>query len=382
MHLCFCNPPGEYYSPVSGGAIATIVMEVSRQLIARGHRVSVVTACNGDPVYPVGMLEEVVFPSRADLKLPRRVLSSFARRIHGWDWPYYDHHRRAYRAAIHKLRPDAVIFFNDLVSPVWLRRELPRARIALWLQNEWNTRQRDLRPLIASTDTFLTCSEYIRRWTAVTHGIPFNRLTVAGSGVDLDTFTPRSTDLERSSSLRVLFLGRIDFNKGPDIAADAVMALRQEGGQVQLTVAGGLWWYGHGGEERDPFFRLLKGKMEAAQASYLGHVPRACVPELLRTHDVVCVLSRSREPFALVTLEAMASGCAVVASNRGGLPEACGGAATLVDPDDFDAVLQSLRALAQDPALLRRQKQRALERARRAPWRICADVVEKTLVTR
>ncbi|MGA2163148.1 MAG: hypothetical protein ABSH36_01610, partial [Solirubrobacteraceae bacterium] len=51
---------------------------------------------------------------------------------------------------------------------------------------------------------------------------------------------------------RVLFLGRIDPNKGPDIAADAVATLRAEGLQVKLTVAGGLWFYGHGREMEDP----------------------------------------------------------------------------------------------------------------------------------
>ena len=94
---------------------------------------------------------------------------------------------------------------------------------------------------------------------------------------------------------------------------------------ISLTVAGGLWFYGHGDEMNDPYFRLLKSKMDAAEASCLGHVVRAEVPELIRDHDVVCVLSRSQEPFSLVALEAMASGCAVIASNRGGLPEACGG---------------------------------------------------------
>ena len=44
----------------------------------------------------------------------------------------------------------------------------------------------------------------------------------------LEAFAPRDDFLEPSIPLRVLFLGRIDPNKGPDIAADAVTRLRKE----------------------------------------------------------------------------------------------------------------------------------------------------------
>lgn len=383
MHVCFLNTPTEYYSPVSGGAISTVIMNISRQFIARGHGVSVLTRVNGDSGYAVGRVVPIKVPERHDLHYIRRGISSIRRRLNGWDWPYYEFYRGEFLRGVRKLRPDAVVLFNDLVSSKYLRRALPGARIAVWLQNEWRTNQRELRATIESTDTFLTCSDYIRRWTETTHGIPGGRFTVAHSGVDLDEFKPGASPSNGNGSgalLRVLFIGRIDPNKGPDIVADAVAALRQRGANVRLTVAGGLWWYGHGNEMNNPFFRHLKTKMDSVEADYRGHVLRPDVPALVREHDVVCVLSRSNEPFALVTLEAMASGCAVVASNRGGLPESCGGAAMLVDPDDFDSVVNCLHSLATDRELLDRQKRKSLDRARRAPWSACADVVEKVLM--
>jgi len=129
----------------------------------------------------------------------------------------------------------------------------------------------------------------------------------------------------------------------------------------------------------DPYFRTLKEKMDAVNAQYLGYVTRPKVPNIVREHDVAFVLSRSNEPFGLVSLEAMASGCAVIASNRGGLPEACGGAAMLVDPDEPDAVVKLLRKLARDSDLLNVWKQRAVSHASRASWDTVGDKLNSVL---
>jgi len=377
MHICFANMPIEYYSPISGGAISTIMMSTARELLRRGHRVSILTMVNNDEVYQVGEVIPVDAKRRDDLHFLQRRLSSLRQRLGRWDYPYFEYYLRSVKRHLAGFSPapDVVVLFNDLVSSAHVRSVLPRAKIMVWLQNEWRTRF-DMARTIASTDVFLTCSEYIRQWTARTHGIPLTRIIDVPSGVDTTQFTPRDNYLDEVETLKVLFLGRIDPNKGPDITADAVATLRAEGLPVTLTVAGGLWFYGHGNEMSDPFFRELKSKMEAAGAGYLGHLPRARVPEVVRQHDVVCVLSRSNEPFGLVALEAMAGGCAVISSNRGGLPEACGGAAALVDPDDLPATVSALRRFATDPGFLRAAKMKAVNRAAAASWTGPAETIE------
>jgi len=142
-------------------------------------------------------------------------------------------------------------------------------------------------------------------------------------------------------------------------------------------VAGGLWFYGHGNEMADPFFRELKSKMDAAHADYKGHVTRPDVPALVRSQDISCVLSRTHDPNPLVCLESMASGCAVIGADRGGIPDAFGEAGMLVDPDDFEAVVSALRRLATDPDALKRQKQQSVARAARASWANNADQWER-----
>ncbi len=380
MNICFLNMPIEYYSPVSGGAIATVIMQTARTLLARGHHVHVLTITNGDEIYPVGQVTPIEAKRREDLPRLLRYLSAIRRRLHRWDWPRYESYLGSFTRALRTLSPvpDAVVMFNDLVSPKYVKRVLPNAKVVVWLQNE-NRTIHDMAETARRTDAFITCSGYIRRWTAETYGLPPERFTVARNAADCAVFKPRPDFLDPVGELRVLFLGRIDPNKGPDIAADAVAALRREGVRISLTVGGGLWFYGHGNEMTDPYFRELKEKMDAAEANYVGHVTRHDAPALLREHDAVCVLSRSHDPYPLVTMEAMASGCAVVAANRGGLVEACDEAGQLVNPDDLPAVIAALRRLATDPACLRSEKEKAVKRAAREPWSLCAQRLEEVL---
>ncbi len=378
MHVAFLNMPIEFYSPVSGGAIATVIMQTSRALITNGHKVSVLTPVNGDETYSVGEVIPIAARTRDDLHFLQRRLSSLRWRLLRWDWPYFEYYLRSAMKTLGAMRdaPDVIVVFNDLVSPKYLKRQLPRAKVVVWLQNEWRTRQ-DMQETERNTDLFVACSDYIRQWTARTYNIPPSRFVVAHNSADNTVFTPRADYLNGGDTLRVLFLGRIDPNKGPDLVADAVATLRAEGLPVTLTVGGGLWFYGHGNEMENPYFRELKSKMEAADANYVGHVNRHEAPELYREHDVVCVLSRSQDPFPLVTMEAMASGCAVVASRRGGLPEACTTAGILVEPDNFPEVVGALRALAIDRELLNSQKNKSLARAAEVPWKLCAETLQE-----
>ena len=381
MRVCFLNAPIEYYSPISGGAVATIMMQSARHLIARGHEVTVLTIVNHDEIYPVGKVVPIQAPGRDGIPALPRKLSVLRSRLLGWDWPYYAFYLRSFTQALKQLPqpPEVVICFNDLVSPTYIRRAVPTARIYSWLQNEQGTRRKDIARTVEATTAFLTCSQYIADWTARKYSLPSTKFRVVHSGVDLEAFSPRPGCLEPEQPLRALFIGRMDPNKGPDIAADAILKLQREGFDIRYSVAGGLWFYGHGKEMEDPFFRALKEKMDAVHADYLGHVTRHDVPGMIRSHDVAFVLSRANEPFGLVALETMASGCAVIASDRGGLPEACGGAALLVDPDDFDGVVQRLRLLASDAAALREYKRRAIERAAQASWETVAGVLEKAI---
>jgi len=381
MDICFLLPPAEYYSPKSGGAVATIAMQHASNLLSRGHSVKILADINGDELYPVGDILPIKSMSKSDLSLAQRGLSRLRRHYEEADLAYYEYYRGSFVSVLNGLasRPDAVVVFNDLVSPIYVKRALPGTKVIVNLQNEQRTRRKDVSATIDSVHTFVACSQYIRKWTGETYNIPAEKLAVINNGVDLDQFRPRQDYLVSQQPLRVLFVGRIDRNKGPDIAADAIASLQKEGIPIRLTVAGGLWFYGHGNEMSDPFFRELRVKMDAVGAEYLGYVTRDKVAAVVREHDVVCVLSRSHDPNPLVCLEAMASGCAVIGADRGGIPDAVEQVGLLVDPDDFPAVVDSLRKLATSADTLRIQKEKSYLRALQASWSATVDKFQEVL---
>ncbi len=89
--------------------------------------------------------------------------------------------------------------------------------------------------------------------------------------------------------------------------------------------------------------------------------------ELYRGALALLVPSRN-EGFGLPALEAMACGCPVIAADAGALPEVCGDAAILLDPEDGAAWLDATLALAADPVRRTALRDAGLARARSFTW--------------
>ena len=79
----------------------------------------------------------------------------------------------------------------------------------------------------------------------------------------------------------------------------------------------------------------------------LGYVAEPDLPGLYAGARAFVLPSRY-EGLGLPCLEAMACGMPVVAADRGALPETCGDAALLVDPDDGEAIARALETALDD----------------------------------
>ena len=380
MHICFVNMPIEFYSPTSGGAVATVTMQLARQLLSQGHRVTVLTPLDESAPYQVGEVVGVRSAATEKMPLLTRIVEKVRTRHQRWDWPRFGVFADSVVATLRRLpAPHAIITHNDFVLPAYLRAAVPRARLLVYLHNEWRSKFRSIQTSLAAVDHFVSVSDYVRDWTMRHWSIAGDRITTILNGVDTEQFTPAPWFPQRPwRELRVLYVGRLDPSKGVDLAVEAVRRLRAEGRDVRFTFAGPVWWHGVD-TEADPYYRQLKAATDAVGGQYLGRLDRERVPGVMREHDVVCVLSRTEDPCPLVLSEAMACGCAVVASRRGGIPEACGEAATLVEPDNADQVASALRDFVEDPAALPAARRRAFERGRTLSWAKQAQAVERLI---
>lgn len=198
---------------------------------------------------------------------------------------------------------------------------------------------------------------------------------VVSPGVDLDIFTPGDTAAARSAVCLpedaevVLFVGRIQPLKAPDVLLRAVAKLlkRDPARRDRLVVAvlGGP--SGTGLDKPRGLQQLARQLGIADVVQFVPPVSRADLAQWYRAADLLAVPSYS-ESFGLVALEAEACGTPVLAADVGGLPDAVGGAGRLVDGHDPDDWATALGDLLADEPVRRALAGTAVEHAAAFGW--------------
>jgi len=168
-------------------------------------------------------------------------------------------------------------------------------------------------------DRVIVCSHYMRGHVADIFDIEEGRASVIPNGVDPSDLRPvrdlarlRSEFAEPHERL-VLLVGRLVYEKGFQLALDAMPGLIERVGDVRFLVAGSGT---HEGELKEQAERL--GLSE--HGTFLGWIGDDVLHSLYRIADL-CVVPSIYEPFGLVALEAMASGCPCIVADTGGLRE-------------------------------------------------------------
>jgi len=192
----------------------------------------------------------------------------------------------------------------------------------------------------------ITCSHYMRAHVSDIYGLEEEQVAVISNGIDpldlqpVDDLPTLRARFAAPDERLVLLVGRLVYEKGFQLALEALPGLIERLGDVRFLVAGSGT---HEVELKAQAEEL--GLME--HGTFLGWIGDDVLHSLYRIADL-CVVPSIYEPFGLVALEAMASGCPCIVADTGGLRE-------VVPNDDV-----GLRFRSRDPASLAEMVERVL----------------------
>ena len=311
------------------GGVERGVLDLAKGLVARGHRVSVVSA--GGPL--VARLTELG-ARHYQLPVHEKSLRSM--------WACVP-------AVIRLIRETQV----DLVHA--------RSRVPGWIG--YAAARRSQRPFVTTAHGFYAphLGSRVMAWGRVVIApsralgdylvqqlrVPKHRLRIIPRGVDLSEFTFQPPPEAHDGPWRIGVIGRLSPIKGQETAIRACAQLIRSKLPVTLCLAG---------DAPETPLRARLSTLAASlgiegQVEWLGL--REDVPALIASMDLMAVPSTYPESFGRGVAEAQAVGRPVVASNVGALAELIedGDAGLLVPPRDPRALAQALERFIGDPAL-------------------------------
>jgi len=223
----------------------------------------------------------------------------------------------------------------------------------------------------------ISVSENTKRDLMRTYGVTEERIAVTHEAAGSD-FQPIDDD-QCLSSVRnkyvidtpfILTVGNLQPRKNLGRLIKAYGQLRQrEAITHNLVIVGKAGW------RQSELFSLVRELGSQAEVIFTGYVPQDDLPLLYNAADLF-VYPSLYEGFGLPSLEAMACGTPVVASNTSSLPEVLGDAAILVDPYDVQQLARAMRDVLFSGDLRREMAAKGLKRARQFSW---AETARKTL---
>ncbi|MCX6834623.1 MAG: glycosyltransferase family 1 protein [candidate division Zixibacteria bacterium] len=144
---------------------------------------------------------------------------------------------------------------------------------------------------------------------------------------------------------------------------------------VKLVFAGG----------REEYVRDLRRHQVEHHPALAGEIVFLDYPSTgelawLYRNAAALMLTTLYEGFGLPALEAMACDCPVVASRAGSLPEVCGDAALMIDPEDVDSMTEAMSQVIANDDLRQSMIASGRRNVRRFSWETSAEKVYRILL--
>lgn len=261
-------------------------------------------------------------------------------------------HMERFKAVI-----DCDVFFhsNITLSNIWPLIFLRRPWIVThqtWIANtDGKVRPRDhLKRLLLNVAQSVSISH------AIACSIDLPSVIIPNS-FDDNTFKTSKPYTERSKD--IAFVGRFVSDKGVDLLIEALGRLKAKGISIGKTTI-----IGQGPDQSKLEFLAAENGLEKT-IEFPGKVMGDALAAQLNEHKIMVVPSRWNEPFGIVALEGIASGCVVVGSSGGGLIDAIGSCGPTFPNNDLQGLVETLEQLLTNPSAIAKYRAAAPKHIRR-----------------
>jgi len=167
----------------------------------------------------------------------------------------------------------------------------------------------------------IVCSDFMKNSVSKSFNTPHDKIDVIFNGVNPGKFEFEWTE-EEAAAWRaqlalpeekiVMYVGRFVREKGIHVLLNAASVVIAQEPDTKFIIVGG----GH----REKLERFVRWYGLQDKVLFTGFMANRSLHQMYRSADVA-VFPSMYEPFGIVALEGMAAGCAVVASDAGGLRE-------------------------------------------------------------
>ena len=241
-------------------------------------------------------------------------------------------------------------------------------------QRSWKQGLKDMIALnpLQKIDHVVTVSECSRRDLIEHMGIAEDRITVIYQGVDLEKFSPStSSQVQRFDCMPyVLCVAGTDPTKNVKSLIEAFSKLPPDiRSHHHLVLIGDV-------QKNKELQQSVQEYGIAERTVFTGVVSDSQLVEFYQ-HASVFVFPSLYEGFGLPVLEAMASGCPVIASNTSSLPEVVGNAGILVNPRSIEELIEAMANVLTDTALAKTLRKEGRQQAEKFSWKQTARATVK-----
>jgi phosphatidylinositol alpha-mannosyltransferase len=193
---------------------------------------------------------------------------------------------------------------------------------------------------------------------------------IVPNGVDVARFAAAEPAEGLPEGPRVLWVGRLDPQKGFPVALAAFAEVARDRDDLRFVVIG---------DGADRTAVGMQPEEVRRKVTMLGMVPNERLGPYYAAADAYLNGATGQESFGLVLVEAMAAGTPVVATDIPGYREVVVHQETglLAPPNDPQALADALRRVLDDPALAERLRAAGRERAETFAWPRVADRIEE-----